>query len=598
MAEYTPFKPLHTHIPRGFDDYEPMYVLEENKRIEFNLKRNLRSQLDAITVSRLYFPDELIEEIAKHSNAYGNKKLGNLHKQIREDDILYFIAIYFFMGIVQLPSKTDYWRTPDEFWQPQTVCQKMSRNRFNYVFRYIHLSAADDETVEEDVAIEEEEQDDDDNEKIVEEEEEEMIDEDDEAADLPEWLSKVKLLVNHTNSVSKLHCKHPGVYLSIDEMMKLFKGRSLMTHRMRNKPIKEGYKFFAICDVETGYVWHFIPKGRTHPTTIQQNVRDLIHSLPISDEYCNAVYADFVVGMDNYFTYPNIVADMRMNGVGVVGTARSRKQWPPKELSSINDIRFNTLYTCCDDNNFLIARWVDNKIVTMVTTVHAGNESIERVRKKPRVNQDNRHHVETVWGRDSKKAIEIPCIIDDYNHWMLGVDKADQLISYYRPSIRCQRNWMPIMFHCFDILRINSYIMLSKHRKITHKEYVQELVKALVARAGVWQYTGVSTRKQHRSRSRASPSSLPATPDRKKRRVDCNNPSLPPLVDPEANHIKTVHESKTSRCCVYCSYLRAKQKHDGTPEDQLIKIRRIRRWCPICKEYICKVHWNDYHNRS
>ena len=34
---------------------------------------------------------------------------------------------------------------------------------------------------------------------------------------------------------------------------------------------------------------------------------------------------------------------------------------------------------------------------------------------------------------------DISTLINNYNHWMLGVDLVDQLIAYYRPKIRCRR---------------------------------------------------------------------------------------------------------------------------------------------------------------
>ena len=46
-------------------------------------------------------------------------------------------------------------------------------------------------------------------------------------------------------------------------MMKLFKGRSKMTYRMKKKPIKEGYKFYAICDASTGFIYFILPDGLT-----------------------------------------------------------------------------------------------------------------------------------------------------------------------------------------------------------------------------------------------------------------------------------------------------------------------------------------------
>jgi len=109
----------------------------------------------------------------------------------------------------------------------------------------------------------------------------------------------------------------------------------------------------------------------------------------------------------------------------------------------------------------------------MVSTVHDGTEVIETVRKRPRTTQQNRRRIATAFGNDAVKTMEIPAVIYDYNHWMGGVDKADQLISYYKPRIRCRRIWMPLFFHCLDVIRVNSYI-IAKHKKktTTQKQFV------------------------------------------------------------------------------------------------------------------------------
>ena len=51
----------------------------------------------------------------------------------------------------------------------------------------------------------------------------------------------------------------------------------------------------------------------------------------------------FCVAMDNYFTLPGIIKKLRDKGIGVVGTARLKNNWPPKELKVIDekDAKFN-----------------------------------------------------------------------------------------------------------------------------------------------------------------------------------------------------------------------------------------------------------------
>ena len=54
----------------------------------------------------------------------------------------------------------------------------------------------------------------------------------------------------------------------------------------------------------------------------------------------------------------------------------------------------------------------------MVSTVHEGDQEdhIERLRKKPRSNKVNKKCVKDYWKEDHVKTIDIPQIIDDYNH--------------------------------------------------------------------------------------------------------------------------------------------------------------------------------------
>ena len=101
-------------------------------------------------------------------------------------------------------------------------------------------------------------------------------------------------------------------------------------------------------------------------------------------------------------------------------------------MKSITDSRFNTLYHMPDPKyKFVIMRWVDNKELLMVTTMHAPAATARKTRKHPRETAINKARVRSVWGENHEVTISIPLIINDYNQWMGGVDRADQLIAYY-----------------------------------------------------------------------------------------------------------------------------------------------------------------------
>ena len=82
--------------------------------------------------------------------------------------------------------------------------------------------------------------------------------------------------------------------------------------------------------------------------------------------------------------------------------------------------------------------------------------------------------------------IHIPGCIDDYNHWMNGADKCDQLVAYDRNCLRCCRIWMPIMFHTLDFMRVNAYIVFKtlteakNNPHIDQKSYVMAWIKKLL----------------------------------------------------------------------------------------------------------------------
>ena len=70
----------------------------------------------------------------------------------------------------------------------------------------------------------------------------------------------------------------------------------------------------------------------------------------------------------------------------------------------------------------LIVQWYDNKLVTVGSTYNSC-EPVSPVRR---------------WSKAEKKYIELakPNTIDIYNKFMGVVEKADQMISFYRNKLR------------------------------------------------------------------------------------------------------------------------------------------------------------------
>jgi hypothetical protein len=70
----------------------------------------------------------------------------------------------------------------------------------------------------------------------------------------PHW-EKMKSLTTHARETCQ-RIYTPGTHLCIDEIMLAYEGRSKHTTKLKNKPIKERYKNWALA--EHGYIWNWL----------------------------------------------------------------------------------------------------------------------------------------------------------------------------------------------------------------------------------------------------------------------------------------------------------------------------------------------------
>lgn len=556
-------------------EYKPMRIPEnERHNASFKLPFDMEATIQGLLM--LFLPDSILHTIKVNSNNYIRAKERRI-PAISTPELMVFFSIIFYMGVVKLPAKKDYWET-DGMWPTHKPCQRMSSRRFHEIWNNIHLSKVEER---------EEEPEGENGGDFFDDRSEGSIETTIEPVD-NRWYAKAALLIDQFNKVSQQVCQWPSFALSIDEQMKKFKGRSKQTFRMKHKPIKEGYKFWALCCSQTGYCYKVLPAARVGDTNeegkqVIESVLTLAKALPKNSK-------KFVIGMDNFFTFPRTLTGLRELGIAVVGTARGRRGWPPKEIKRISDDRFNTLYWINDERNFQIQRWVDNNTVTMVSTMHTAEETVLKLRRKPRTTTTNKKHVEDVWGGEYKQAINIPTAINDYNHWMLGVDKCDQLISYYRHELRCRRIWMPIMFHALDLMRVNMFIayneMMKEGEKLDHKKFVLGLVEKLLERAMAKSF--MKTRSTHEIVDTIAP------PKKKRKRLNAKTLSLPKerLYGSSDVHVVTISDKKSS--CKYCSFLQLKHKAQNI-DSEPPKVSIVYRMCAKCNVHLCAYHFPMYH---
>ena len=95
----------------------------------------------------------------------------------------------------------------------------------------------------------------------------------------------------------------------------------------------------------------------------------------------------------------------------------------------------------------------DNKVVTMLTTIHNANDQVV-IKHKEKQNRK--------WESiDVKK----PKVIQTYNAYINGVDKLDQILSTHNLQSKCVQWWKTLFFHLINITTVNSFTIFQECQK-------------------------------------------------------------------------------------------------------------------------------------
>ena len=408
------------------------------------------------------------------------------------------------------------------------------------------------------------------------------------------WYSKLDPLANHIRKVSKSICI-PSSNVSIDEMIARFSGQSAHTVRIKNKPTPEGYKILSLCDA--GYTYTFIFTSRiqnyleleqhSNLNKVGNEVNHLVSQLPLNKS--------FNIYMDNFFSSINLFQHLYNNNFGACGTVRTNSANFPKILKVSKKLDWDTLSGIVI-NNVLAVLWMDNGPVTMLTTIHeiSGNENrIERIRRRPRKTSTNATKVHAIFGDASKKALPIPCIIDDYNHFMGGVDIADQLRGYYGTQLPVRRTWMPLFFWLLDTSIINSYLIFKKSGKnINHKDFRLQLVWDLIKSSIEEDESSKPNTRGHIEKITQKFKFIQVDPTKKHQYITTNF-ELSPLRLTSDGHFPEWREERSS--CVWCKYLNKKAQQKALKDPLQLQLYCIKCNVALCCNKNRSSCFKDYH---
>jgi len=386
---------------------------------------------------------------------------------LTRNELLQWIGLLFYMGRHIEPPRADYWSVSSH-----NLGQYMGKTRWEQIHRF--LSIRDEIT----------------------------------NPPLPGevWYSKIEPVASQI----RYNCERaviPCSWVSVDEGMIAFQGRSRHRVKLRNKPIKEGFKVW-ICAFG-GYVisWLFhsgvegpegIPdKGRQIQAAIPFKMVHLAptflvpYSLMVALKTC-CPGRNFIVFLDNLFLNVDVAHCLQAIGVGCMGTTRKNATGLPTELLLLKDQRRSLVWNSTiarTQGHCLCFLWQDNNAVLGITTAFSLHQEEDRTRKdrrRPKPTSTNAAVVLPVFGDHSIKTLDIPTAIDAYNHHMNGGDHANQL----RATFSCHRPqedkwWRPVWYWLLDVCATNAYLLwkLSEDAADTrlHTKFHTLLIEQLLA---------------------------------------------------------------------------------------------------------------------
>ncbi len=82
-----------------------------------------------------------------------------------------------------------------------------------------------------------------------------------------------------------------------------------------------------------------------------------------------------------------------------------------------------------------------------------------------------------------KKNKEIPKVIDEYNKYMGGVDKFDQMIKYYPLKRKTNRWTQKFTVHVLELLLHNAYVLYKKYsteKLVSHYDFIESIITYLI----------------------------------------------------------------------------------------------------------------------
>ena len=399
-ATYTKTIPVYTETPQNDNSCERSLQHMKNK-----IKDLTPFEIGELILNYNDMFDYIVRESVRYACA--SKNISDFSFDPAE--LRVFLGLLLLSGYHKLPSERHYWSEDDDLGL-DIVKNAMSRNRYQKLKSLIHFNNND-------LAND----------------------------NRHDRGFKVRPLISMMNASFQqfgIFCEN----LSIDEMIVKYYGHHTLKQFIRGKPIRFGYKLWALCG-SNGYCFNFdLYCGKE--TTNKNSDLGVGSRVVLNMLECTEHPQGHTVYFDNYFTSRDLLLHLRSIGYRATGTVRENRTdkcplQTTKELEKMPRGSYD--YAFDTSGEILFVKWNDNKCVSIGTNF----DTVEPLALASRWNRTIRQ----------KNNIQQPQVIKNYNAHMGGVDHHDWLVGKYASSIRGKKWYWALFTRMVDMAVVNGWII-------------------------------------------------------------------------------------------------------------------------------------------
>lgn len=377
------------------------------------------------------FDKEIYELIARETNTYARKSMvasceakGMKPKEIEEyinnrwkdtdiDDLKTFLGLCIIMGIMKKPQVGEYWTETERYKTPVFNCA-MPRNRFSDIMQFFHLCPTKNiggpyHHVKKNDRLE----------KVG---------------------HLLEMLKERWNKYKK-----PSKNLTIDESMISFKGKICFKQYIPRKKHKWGIKCWVLAGSADSYIYEVqIYTGKSE--SIESNL-----GKKVVIDLSKNLSPGHVLYFDSYFSSVGLFEELQKVGIGAVGMLKKNSRGLPKDFYNQKlKSGEGKVLVHRDFSNIKAVKSKDTKMYFIMTSCTGTNEV-----EVQRFNSKDKSFINTK---------RIACVAD-YSENMHGVDRFDQMCSYYSYKRKTIKWWKHVFFYLLEVSLNNAYILFKQNYK-------------------------------------------------------------------------------------------------------------------------------------